>query len=77
MFSYLFWEGGGEHERGKDTERGRDWIPSIFHTVSTKPNTGLELVNSEIMTRAEIESEASPTEPWGAKESGLTQVGGS
>ena len=35
---------------GRDTERGRERIPSRLHAVSTEPDAGLELTNREIMT---------------------------
>ena len=38
-------------------------IPSRFHTVSMKPDVGLELMYREIMTWAEIKSQTQPTEP--------------
>ena len=40
------------HKVGKqrERERGRQGIPSRFHTVSTEPDAGLELKNSEIIT---------------------------
>ena len=44
-------------ERERETERAREGqrergerIPSRFYTVSTEPNTGLKLMNCEIMT---------------------------
>ena len=51
-------EGEGEREKererasGGGTEREREGkrIPSRLHTVSTKPDAGLELTNHEIMT---------------------------
>ena len=40
--------------------REREWekerIPSRLHTVSPEPDVGLELMNHEIMTRAETKS---------------------
>ena len=42
--------GGGQRER--ELER----IPNRFCAVSVEPDTGLELTNGEIMTRAEIKS---------------------
>ena len=43
-------------ERGR--ERGRKRIPSRPHAISAEPDAGLELMNRELMTRAETESEA-------------------
>ena len=42
-------EGGGV---GRDTETGRERIPipGRLHAVSPEPDTGLELMNREIMT---------------------------
>ena len=39
-------------------ERGRGRIPSRLHAASPEPDVGLDLVNPEIMTRAETESQA-------------------
>ena len=41
--------GGAEREGDTESEAG-----SRFRTVSTEPNTGLELTNYEILTRAEV-----------------------
>ena len=49
---YLFWK--RKHGRGK--ERGRKRIPSRLSAVSTEPNIGLDPMNHEIMTWAEIKS---------------------
>ena len=38
----------GERERGRERERER--IPSRLHAVSVEPDTGLNLMNGEIMT---------------------------
>ena len=52
VFKFIYFERqtecvcAGEGQR----ERGRERIPSRLHTVSTEPNTGLDLRNSEIMT---------------------------
>ena len=53
-----------ERERESDSmsgegkrERERERIPSTLHTVSTEPVVGLELMNPEIMTPAEIKSQ--------------------
>ena len=35
---------------GRGREREKERIPSRLHTVSTKPNLGLEPTNREIMT---------------------------
>ena len=43
--------------RGKGAERkGRKRIPSKLPTVGTEPDVGLQLMNLEIMTQAEIKS---------------------
>ena len=44
--------GGAETERGRERERERERerIPSRLCTISTEPNTGLDLINCEIMT---------------------------
>ena len=39
-----------ESKWGRGREKGRERIPSRLHTVSTEPNVGLQLTNSEIMT---------------------------
>ena len=41
--------GGTERERG-----GRERISSRFYTVSVEPDTGLELVNLEVMTWVKV-----------------------
>ena len=38
------------HAHGRGRERGRERIPSRLRAVSAEPDTGLELVNCEIMT---------------------------
>ena len=43
-------------EQGRGRERGRQGIPSRLLTASTEPDTGLDLMNREIMTWAEIKS---------------------
>ena len=48
--------------RGRETERGRERIPSRLSTVRAEPDAGLEFMDREITTRAEIkESDAYPT----------------
>ena len=42
-----------QSEWGRGRERGRKRIRRL-HTVSTEPDTGLELTNREIMTSAEV-----------------------
>ena len=46
-----------EKEHRKGTERGRQRIPGRLCIVITEPDVGLELTNSEIMTRAKIKSQ--------------------
>ena len=42
----------------EEAEReGRERIPSRLHTVSTEPDTGLDLMNCEIMICAQIKSQ--------------------
>ena len=43
-------------KRERQRERGRERIPSRFHTVSAEPDAGLELMNCQIMTWVEIMS---------------------
>ena len=50
MFIY-FWERKGGAEREGDTESQED---SRLWAVSTEPNTGLEPMNCEIMTWADV-----------------------
>ena len=47
-----------ERERAKDGQRGRgrERIPSRLCAVGAETDEGLELMNCEIMTRAEIQS---------------------
>ena len=44
---------GGEGQRERETERN----PNRLGTVITEPDTGLRLINYEIMTQAEIKSQ--------------------
>ena len=62
-FIDLFWERERERERESEpewgrgeTEREREKIPSRLYTVSTQPDTGLELTNCEMVTLANIRS---------------------
>ena len=43
-------EGGRESDRERERERERERIPSRLCTVSTEPDTGLDLMNHEIGT---------------------------
>ena len=45
-----------ERDRERERERERERIASRLHTVSTEPNSGLEPMNRETMTRAETKS---------------------
>ena len=56
----IYFEREGEREKVGDgpREKGRERIPSRFCAVSIEPNSGLDLMNHEIMTGAEIESNA-------------------
>ena len=47
-----------EHERGREREGERERILSRLCTISKEPDSGLELTNHEIMTSAEMESDA-------------------
>ena len=54
---------------GRGTEGRRERIPSKLHAVSTEPNEGLDPMNYEIMTWAEIKSLmlnwlSHPSAPW-------------
>ena len=51
-------ESACKHKLGRGRERGRERIPSRLHTVSAEPDAGLHLMNQEIMTQADIESDA-------------------
>ena len=44
-------------KQGRGRERGRKRIPSRLHAVSAEPNVGLDPMNCEIMTWAEIKSQ--------------------
>ena len=43
-----------EREQGRGRERRRERIPSRLHTVSVEPDTGLDPMNCEAVTGAEI-----------------------
>ena len=62
---YLFWETQEHVAGGRRRERGR--ISSRLHTVSVEAGAGLELMNCEIMTCAEVQGQMlnrlQPTEP--------------
>ena len=45
---FSIFESEREHKRERDRERG-DRIPSRLHTVNTKPDTGFQLTNREIL----------------------------
>ena len=47
-----------ESELGRGRERGRERIPSRLRAASAEPDAGLHLMNQEIMTQADIESDA-------------------
>ena len=53
---FIFRERERDKDRGTETasggrvERRRERIPRRLHDVSTEPNVGLELTNSEVMT---------------------------
>ena len=44
------------HELERDRERGREIIPRRFCALSIEPDTGLNLMNHEIMTSAQVKS---------------------
>ena len=56
-FINLFWETESVWT-GEDRERASERIPSMIHTVSAEPDTGLVVTNHEVMTWAKIESDA-------------------
>ena len=45
-----------DRERQRETERDRERIEAGSTLVSVEPNAGLELMNCDIMTRAETKS---------------------
>ena len=59
VFIYLLLSGGGGGERTSrgGTERGRERIPSKPLAVSAEPDAGLDPMNREIMTCANIGSQ--------------------
>ena len=50
-------EGRGRKRESERERERRERIPSRLHAVSTEPDMGLELMNREIMTRAENKSQ--------------------
>ena len=46
----------GEQERGTETQRQRERIPRRLRAISSEPDAGLDPMNREIMTWAEIKS---------------------
>ena len=44
------------HAQGRNRERGRERIPSRLPAVSAEPDLGLDFMNHEIMTCAEIKN---------------------
>ena len=57
VYLFIFERETREHKQGGQRERGRDRVPSRLHTVHTEPDAGLQLMNCEIMTCAEIKSQ--------------------
>ena len=53
---FIFRERESESRGGAERGRERERIPSRLHSVSAELDAGLELMNCEIMTRAEIQS---------------------
>ena len=52
---FIFFERQRQHELGRgQRERGSHRFRSRLRAVSTEPDTGLELMNHEIVTRAEV-----------------------
>ena len=51
---FIYFEMESTHKQGSGRERGRDRILIRLYTVSEEPIVGLELMNYEIMTRAEV-----------------------
>ena len=62
--SHIFWESMRTHAhvhthtQGRGRERRRERISGRLHTVSTEPNSGLDLTNEEIMTGAKTKNQA-------------------
>ena len=50
FFKFIYLETESVSRGEAETERKRERIPSILHTVSTEPDVGLEPTNCEIMT---------------------------
>ena len=53
---FIYFEREKEREGGVERERGRERISNRLHAVSTEPYVGLDPMNHEIMTQAEINS---------------------
>ena len=53
----IFYLGGREREREKAGEGQRERILSRLHTASIKPDTGLKLMNCEVITWAETQTD--------------------
>ena len=49
----MSWRGGGGAEREREGDTESEAV-SRLQAVSTEPDAGLELMNCEIMTRAEV-----------------------
>ena len=49
FFMLIHFEREHTREQGREERKG-ERIPSRFHTVSTEPNSGLDLTNCEILT---------------------------
>ena len=47
FFQFIYFDSGERCKGG--AERGRERIPSRFHSVSTYPNAGLGLTHHELM----------------------------
>ena len=66
---FIYFERERERAGGRQTQRGRERIPSRLHVVRAKPDIGLHPTNTEIVTWAETKSQtlkrlSHPGAPW-------------
>ena len=57
FFKFIYFERERTSRGGSERERERQRIPSRLPTTSTELDAGLKVMNHEIMTGAEIESQ--------------------
>ena len=57
LLMFILREGVGDGAMVRHRERKWDRIPSRLSITNTEPDTGLDLTDGEIMTRAEIKSQ--------------------